>query len=923
MNFSKVIVLVLFLATCLLAEGVYVETLDEQKNSNNLLVLRVRIFNNTPITLHDALLKYCLVKSPNKTIEIENFYIEKSLISQYEIDSVNTCVEIKIGDIPQGFFPNQDGFSIGIHYSDWSPRNKSLDFSNPQSSKFTKAENVALYIDDSILYGSDVLSQKNSDEDVLPDAAPLSAFDGGSVVLSPNEPYRFVWNYVDLAEKYQLTVLREDSSLVHSGEYFTNVADVRLSKGHYLWNVQSVRFNQKAKPLSSIKHYNRLSISGFRPSSDGFRVDWPDTIISTSGRKDTRLLNVIWGDLSDYRKWDTIHEPADPITRPLDEDEGGRCWAIGVYNLNHHYRMANGQKGNVTLDEIVALGHMYKVYWNDSIREAKNDSVLSVFNGQSGGREGGLYMLQWALNIPEPRVWFTDSIGLDSLKNMWIDSLSSGTPIYVDFGIPERSATSHIMLVDGYRYGDDGTVQFHFINTDNYGTNEWRVFNGPQWHRIYTFVFVRNVDTVRGSLPEVHADSDSDGVMDFDEMYRFQSDYRLRDTDGDGIDDKTEIYSYVMREKMYVSGNGFILPSDLPKNFRIQVLQKETYADIDGDGKRAENDDDSDDDGVKDGEEDLNYNGFVDEGETDPFYKDVLDFDKKDIPDNVIIYSSDYVRINNGVVLYQGASERSRCYGDCSIMSEGKEGASVIVGVKAAVGSIYSKGAVWVQNQAVIGSVRYYAKPHIYETMFQDVFLSLGNEYYNGRADFNEDESRWPWHIPEYSAKVTDSNREKIVKSGECDTLKNNDVFKKIKVEAGGILYFDEGEIIVNDLQLDAGSRIAFVKPGFSTILHVNEKIQWNSSIANQSIDTVASSFKLYYYGEERYFVHGVWAGTLIAPNAKLVLGQTQNKEMYGQFLGKGVSVHQYSKVFRVLFHPKKTIMSNTPFNVAWIGGHK
>ena len=31
MNFSKVIVLVLFLATCLLAEGVYVETLDEQK----------------------------------------------------------------------------------------------------------------------------------------------------------------------------------------------------------------------------------------------------------------------------------------------------------------------------------------------------------------------------------------------------------------------------------------------------------------------------------------------------------------------------------------------------------------------------------------------------------------------------------------------------------------------------------------------------------------------------------------------------------------------------------------------------------------------------------------------------------------------------------------------------------------------------
>lgn len=90
-----------------------------------------------------------------------------------------------------------------------------------------------------------------------------------------------------------------------------------------------------------------------------------------------------------------------------------------------------------------------------------------------------------------------------------------------------------------------------------------------------------------------------------------------------------------------------------------------------------------------------------------------------------------------------------------------------------------------------------------------------------------------------------------------------------------------------------------------------------------QSIVTVASSFKLYYYGEEKFFVHGVWAGTLIAPNAKLVLGQTQNKKLYGRFLGKGVTVHQYSKVFRVNFNPKKSTISNTSFNVAWIGGQK
>ena len=38
---------------------------------------------------------------------------------------------------------------------------------------------------------------------------------------------------MDDAEKYQLTVLREDSTLVHSKEYTTNVADVKLPVGRY------------------------------------------------------------------------------------------------------------------------------------------------------------------------------------------------------------------------------------------------------------------------------------------------------------------------------------------------------------------------------------------------------------------------------------------------------------------------------------------------------------------------------------------------------------------------------------------------------------------------------------------------------------------------------------------------------------------
>ena len=126
-----------------------------KKSSNNLLVLRFRIVNNTSVTIRDASLKYCLAKSPNKVVNVENYYVGNSQVSLENIDSANVCLNIKMDSIPYGVFPNHSGYSVGVHYSDWNPRNKTLDFSNPQSSSFTWADNVALYVDETILYGSD------------------------------------------------------------------------------------------------------------------------------------------------------------------------------------------------------------------------------------------------------------------------------------------------------------------------------------------------------------------------------------------------------------------------------------------------------------------------------------------------------------------------------------------------------------------------------------------------------------------------------------------------------------------------------------------------------------------------------------------------------------------------------------------------
>jgi len=948
---------VLLLVSSIFAQNLYIETLDEQKSSNNLLVFRFRVINNTPVTIRDASLRYCLTKSPNKIVAVDNYYVGNSQVTLENVDSTNACFSVKMDSIPYGVFPNESGYSLGVHYSDWTPRNKTLDISNPQSSAFTRADNVALYIDKTLLYGSDYQVVDDSDA-YLPEPTPLSAFDGVSVVLGPNEPYRFVWNHVDDAERYLLTVLREDSTLVHSAEYPTNVADVLLPVGRYLWNVQAVNSEKPARSLFS--HFSRMNLVDFRPSNEGYRIGGTDTITSTDVRKDTRLLNVNWGELADLRKWDTIHAPLDPITRPHDEEERERCWAVAIYNLNHHYRMANGQKGNLTLDEIVALGHMYEnaksFYdtattpfplkyedWKEKVKDASgpavhvNSPAVSAFPLNKGGYSNDeSYMLSWALNIPRPKEYSTnDDFQGDQelITKMWIDSLSDGKPIDVtqcnsqSSECKDRRTALHSMIVDGYRYRNDGSVEFHFINTDNYGSHEWRVFEVGDW-RVWQFIksffIISNVDTVRATLPEVHVDSDSDGIMDFDELYRFESDYLLKDTDHDGIDDKTEIYSYVIREKVKKIVNR--TRDTIPLNDSLQrfpwseVYSKETLADIDKDGMRAENDDDSDGDGMKDGEEDLNHNGVIDSGETDPYYNDNSDITKREIPEDVLIYALDFVRVNDGVQLYDKHTAVS-CMDSCGVVAESNEGLSVVVGAKARVGNVYSKGQVWVRNQGSVGVVRYYGLPQVFTTVLQSI--SSLNEFYLGLTDFNLYAYQWPYHIPEITAMFVNTNAEKIVRAGECDTLKGVVSFKTIKVEAGGKLYFDEGEITVNNLQLDARATIDFMKPGFSTILHVNEKIQWNATIENENKSIIATGFKLYYYGSERFFVHGAWAGTIIAPNAQLVLGQTHNKELYGQFYAKSIIVHQYSKVYRVPFKPQKLTTSSTLLDVAWIGGRK
>ena len=111
--------------------------------------------------------------------------------------------------------------------------------------------------------------------------------------------------------------------------------------------------------------------------------------------------------------------------------------------------------------------------------------------------------------------------------------------------------------------------------------------------------------TARSDESTLTEDSDNDGIVDFDEVMRFKTDPHKKDTDDDGIPDKIEIQSYIFnKDGEYVS--------IVEGRHEIVIFES-------GGRARPEINPDTDGGGLKDGDEDLNANGILDDGETDPF----------------------------------------------------------------------------------------------------------------------------------------------------------------------------------------------------------------------------------------------------------------------------------------------------------------
>jgi len=222
-------------------------------------------------------------------------------------------------------------------------------------------------------------------------------------------------------------------------------------------------------------------------------------------------------------------------------------------------------------------------------------------------------ILAWAVQSTtyqsEPLVSAAAAAGIDYQETVTFSAITNA----LDAGRPLMSRwtknADHMRVIDAY-----------FVPTNGPHTGEkWiRVLDplagGPQWRRfdnqdvnweerlegLWKCPPVGSTVNHRHDEPEVWTDSDGDGITDFDEIQRFQTDPESQDTDGDGVPDKIEILSYV-----------FYFPNDV----LIPTAEAATVADIDGQGDRKEIDGDNDDDGCSDGFEDTDRNGITNESD--------------------------------------------------------------------------------------------------------------------------------------------------------------------------------------------------------------------------------------------------------------------------------------------------------------------
>jgi len=163
---NTVLILQIFSAFCPAFATISVHAFSrEEANETNHTKPRIYIMNTGTETISDMYYCYYFEVENDKTPEYQVYWAPNHIInleylggSLYRIKYTLTGTTVA----PGAMFVAPDGNVIGIHYTDWSPWNKTNDFSYNGSTNFLENPNIAVYVNGTRVYGNEPIDSTPS-----------------------------------------------------------------------------------------------------------------------------------------------------------------------------------------------------------------------------------------------------------------------------------------------------------------------------------------------------------------------------------------------------------------------------------------------------------------------------------------------------------------------------------------------------------------------------------------------------------------------------------------------------------------------------------------------------------------------------------------------------------------------------------------
>ncbi|MCQ2049484.1 MAG: hypothetical protein MJZ22_00510 [Candidatus Saccharibacteria bacterium] len=608
---------------------------------------------------------------------------------------------------------------------------------------------------------------------------------------------------------------------------------------------------------------NTLAV-GVNPSFAVRETKGPYSVPSKA-RKDTKMLVLGWGKHALDRDWSHPHD-----NHPMyDEEEAYRCWIVAAQELNRAIVTKKGGlpsgKNYLTQDEI-----KYRVF-HKAGNLVSDFPFITAGGGDASRMEAAISKaigVSSGVKVYE-RTEFDEYAATHDVKAEVLSTIAGGFPAYIGEG-------DHVMLADAYVVDYRGDAWIRLLNPDNNGSFQWRKIKSVDFGLIATYP--KTGLTAIYSDSRILKDSDEDGICDFDEIVRFGTNPNLWDTDGDYESDYDEILNYTLKHiPPYITDSKYedLYTSALNTSV-VGNMKEEIWADPNKDGIRQEKD---------------HGNSL---GNTLPLYVE------KDVPGKFVIYA-----LNN---LTMGAGSKCKLREDvngptttgCDVAAAGtSSNYAVNFGTERAgvyETSIYTKGGVKLTSSAVAKYIHIFRYSHEAPTKESGAVIS--------QFWARENPDAWPWQVGTDVGSISVGTTALTVPSGATVTLKNGSKYYSVRVDKGGTLLFEPGEIYVGNINVKEGATVGFTKTGSATTLHVRTGVTWMGQLKKSGLDDAvkaAKYFRLISHGSSKVTINSGWAGTLFAPNSEVNLG-SNGARIVGRFVGKNVSVAAGADVVGALY---------------------